>query len=332
MHFGATTTQRVEGSHSALKHALETSGSLTKAFNSLDRWLHLHCEESSLQKENESIGIDPLLVHNDKNRLAPLLGKVAQFALNKIKNELLKTTTYTVCLCNLCVNYNIPCKHILPAKGSVMLSTIPERWLLFPDQDQLDPNSQVQNLTDLALSNSDKFSSLKSCLYEIESRYVEFPDEQQKSALLEKLDEVLVVPVTNISDVKAPEKIVGKGRPSGTKRPKILISPRIPINDIDQIYDPKSDGNCGFRSLAVAIRENEENWILVKLAMSGQLTRRMEIYKDWLGYNTDLISQILECRASLCSPSLWFLSPDCAQLAADTFSVPIAIFDELNRQ
>ncbi|CAG8817147.1 21648_t:CDS:2, partial [Gigaspora margarita] len=65
-----------------------------------------------------------------------------------------------------------------------------------------------------------------------------------------------------------------------------------------------SDGNCGFRSLAAAIRENEENWILVKLAM----------------------------RASPCSPSYWFLSPNCAQLAANTFSVPITIFDELNGQ
>lgn len=169
MHFGATTMQRVEESHSALKHALETSGSLTKAFNCLDRWLYLHNEENSLQNENKSIGIDPLLVYNDKNRLAPLLGKVAQFALNKIKNELLKATIYTACLCELRVNYNIPCKHMLPAEGSVMLSMILKRWLLFPDQDQLDYNNQMQNLTDLPLFNSDELSLLKSQLYEIES-------------------------------------------------------------------------------------------------------------------------------------------------------------------
>ncbi|CAG8839983.1 6797_t:CDS:1, partial [Gigaspora margarita] len=30
--------------------------------------------------------------------------------------------------------------------------------------------------------------------------------------------------------------------------------------------------------------------------------------------------------------SLWFLSPDCAQLAADTFTVPIAIIDETDEQ
>ncbi|CAG8727628.1 11374_t:CDS:2, partial [Racocetra persica] len=111
-------TQHVEGAHSAMKHAIETSGSLTKSFNSLNRWLHLHHEERLLQYENESINIDLLLTLDDKNRLKPLLGKVAQFALNKIKHELLKVTTYKACLCELQVNYNIPCRHMLPIKGS----------------------------------------------------------------------------------------------------------------------------------------------------------------------------------------------------------------------
>ncbi|CAG8580980.1 4346_t:CDS:2, partial [Cetraspora pellucida] len=372
MHFGATTTQRVESTHSAIKHALETSGSLMRAFNYLDRWLRLHHEENSLQNESESVGIDPLLVYNDKERLALLLGKVAQFALDRIKNELLKATTYEACLCELRVNYNIPCRHLLPAKDSVMLSIIPTRWLLFPDEDRLYANYQVQNLTNLQVSDSDNYFLLKSQLYEIENRYMSFPDEQQRSTLLEKLNEILTVPVINLSEIGVPEKIIGKGRPSGTKQLPIAIelmeqaekkkkvktiekkqndsvnlpqnissrgnrlrfqlSSRIPIDDINEVYDPKSDGNCGFRSLAVAIRGNEENWILVKLAMSGQLTKRMEIYKNWLGYDTDLLNQILRCRASPCSPSLWFLSPDCAQLAADTFSVPIAIFNEQNGQ
>ncbi|CAG8696222.1 9556_t:CDS:2, partial [Racocetra fulgida] len=282
---------RVEGTHSAIKHALESSGSLTKAFNHLDRWLHLHSEESSLQNENESIGIDPLLVQTDKSQLVPLLRKVAQFALNQIKNELLKATTYEACICELRVNYNIPCKHILPMKESIMLATIPTRWLLFPEQDRPNSVSQVQNITDLASSNSMNFLC---------------------STFLDKLDEILAAPVINLFEVKVPEKIVGKGRSSGVKRLpiavelmeqkekkkvkptkkkqiesnnssqifievlKIPLSTRIPVDDIDQVYDSKSDGNCGFLSLAVAIRGNEENWILVKLAMSEQLNKRME--------------------------------------------------------
>ncbi|CAG8761552.1 8170_t:CDS:2, partial [Racocetra persica] len=82
------------------------------------------------------------------------------------------------------------------------------------------------------------------------------------------------------------------------KRPKILLNSRIPVDDVDQICNPKSD----------------------------------EVYKDWLGYDIDLLKRILESRASPCTSSLWFLSPNCAQLAADTFSVLIAIFDEKDEQ
>ncbi|CAG8844604.1 25742_t:CDS:2, partial [Racocetra persica] len=85
------------------------------------------------------------------------------------------------------------------------------------------------------------------------------------------------------------------------KRPKILLNLRIPVNDIDQICNPKSDSNCRFWALAIAIQRNEKNWNLVKLAINSQLNKRIEIYKDWLDY---------------------------AQLAVNTFSVPIAVFDK----
>ncbi|CAG8696171.1 1679_t:CDS:1, partial [Racocetra fulgida] len=86
--------QHVEGVHLAIKYAIEASESLTKAFTSLDRWLYLYHEENSLQYENESISIDSLLTQDDKDQLGPLLGKVLQFILNKIKIELLEATTY----------------------------------------------------------------------------------------------------------------------------------------------------------------------------------------------------------------------------------------------
>ncbi|CAG8731240.1 8930_t:CDS:2, partial [Gigaspora rosea] len=206
MHFNATTTQRVEGAHSAMKRAIEASGSLTKSFNSLDRWLRLHYEELSLQYENER--------------------RVTQFALNQIKNELLSVTTYKACLCELRVNYNLPCRYMLPL------------------------NEPIKNVN--FLQNGSTF-------------YIE------------------------------------------DTRPNILLNSRIPVDDVDQICNPKSDGNCGFRALAIAIRGNEENWNLVKLAMN----------ESW---------------ASPCPSSFWFLSPDCAQLAANTFTVSIAIFDEKDEQ
>ncbi|CAG8484272.1 116_t:CDS:2 [Racocetra fulgida] len=93
--------------------------------------------------------------------------------------------------------------------------------------------------------------------------------EKQKSILLERLNEIFAVSVINFSEIKVPEKIQ-----------KFQLSFRIPVNDIDQIFNPKSDDNCGFQSLVVAIKRNEENWILVKLAMNGQLTKCIKIYKN----------------------------------------------------
>ncbi|CAG8694453.1 12323_t:CDS:2, partial [Racocetra fulgida] len=151
---------------------------------------------SSLNTEKkESIGIDPLLMQDNKDHLRPLLGRVSQFALNKIKCELFNATTYEACLCELCVNYNLPCRHLLPIKGPILLSIIPKRWLLFPEQGQLDSNNIIQNEL---LDNSD--------------------NEQQKSSLLEKLDDILAIPEVKLSDIKVPERIIGKGRPSRTKR------------------------------------------------------------------------------------------------------------------
>ncbi|CAG8728083.1 20039_t:CDS:2, partial [Racocetra fulgida] len=317
------------GAHSAMKHAIETSGSLTKSFNSLDRWIRLHYEELSLQYENESVNIDPLLTWDDKNRLKPLLGRVAQFALNKIKNELLSITTYQACLCESRINYNIPCRHILPLNGPVMLSIIPKRCLLFPDQVQVDSNYLMKDLSSTGFDNF----SLKSRLYKIETRYMNFLDEQQKSDLLSKLDGILEVPEVKLSEIKIPEQITGKGRPCGTKRlpialenmeakkkKKVGVVKKKPIENVNSSNSLLNGSALNIEALAIAIRGNEENWNLVKLAMNSQLNKRIEVYKDWLGYDIDLLKWILESRASPCISSLWFLSPNCAQLAADTFS------------
>ncbi|KAF0466328.1 hypothetical protein F8M41_026169 [Gigaspora margarita] len=221
-------------------------------------------EETSLKYKNESIGIDPLLAQNDKDYLRPLLGRVSQFTLNKIKCELLNATMYEACLCELHVTYNLPCRHLLPIKGPITLSIISKRWLLFLEQDQYDSNHMIQNEV---LDNSD--------------------NEQQKSSLLDKLDNILAIPEVKLSDIKVPE-----------------LNYRIPPEDIDQVYNPLSDGNCGFRALAIAIRENKENWDLIKLVMNGQLNKHMEVYRDWLGYDISLLKWILESRDSPCQPSL----------------------------
>ncbi|CAG8708404.1 9258_t:CDS:2, partial [Racocetra fulgida] len=209
------------------------------------------------------------------------------------------------------------------------------------DISNLDQDNSNYIKNDLSLTNSDN-GLLKSRLYEIETQYINFPDEQQKSTLLKQLDDILAVPEAKLkqkmkTNNAKKKQIKNVNSPQNSlmfhvedQMPKILLNSRIPINDVDQVYNPKSNGNCGFRALAVAIRGNEENWNLVKLVMNSQLNKHIEVYRNWSGYNIELLKQILEFWKSPCSPSFWFLSPDCTQLAADTFSVPIAIFDTDN--
>ncbi|CAG8455353.1 10332_t:CDS:2 [Dentiscutata heterogama] len=52
-----------------------------------------------------------------------------------------------------------------------------------------------------------------------------------------------------------------------------------------QVYNPISDGHCGFRSLAVALFKNEKGWQDIKAAMKDQLVKQEELYCDILGYN-----------------------------------------------
>ncbi|KAG0167506.1 hypothetical protein DFQ30_006017, partial [Apophysomyces sp. BC1015] len=43
-------------------------------------------------------------------------------------------------------------------------------------------------------------------------------------------------------------------------------------------------------------------------------------------YDTSALLKILECQLSPCSSEFWFLALDCAQLVADAFNTPVAIY------
>ncbi|CAG8826655.1 17364_t:CDS:2 [Gigaspora margarita] len=92
------------------------------------------------------------------------------------------------------------------------------------------------------------------------------------------------------------------------------------------VYNPISDGHCGFRSLAVALFKDEKKWQDIKVTMKDQLTKQKELYNNKLGYNIDQLMAVLTCIEPICSWEFWFYSSECAQLASDTFNVPIVVF------
>ncbi|CAG8702157.1 2699_t:CDS:2 [Dentiscutata erythropus] len=88
----------------------------------------------------------------------------------------------------------------------------------------------------------------------------------------------------------------------------LSLDSRIPQNAVLEVHNLLGDGHCGFQSLAVAIFQEEGKWQDVKIAMKSQLTKQQYIYG--------------------CSREYWFYVPECAQLASDTFNIPIAAFSE----
>jgi hypothetical protein len=71
----------------------------------------------------------------DKARLALLMPKITSFALQKIKQESTYCATSDLksdCDCKVKVNFNLPCRHVLPRFGPIPLSVVAKRWHLDP--------------------------------------------------------------------------------------------------------------------------------------------------------------------------------------------------------
>lgn len=81
-----------------------------------------------------------------KEKLQHLIGKVSQYAVDKIKKELVKVgkedntdapikpnegdSQSLACNCKIRVNFGIPCYHILPTTVPIPLSLLHPRWHL----------------------------------------------------------------------------------------------------------------------------------------------------------------------------------------------------------
>jgi hypothetical protein len=101
--------------------------------------------------------------------------------------------------------------------------------------------------------------------------------------------------------------------------------PSVRTDKIDSVYNPKGDGNCGFRSLAQALKGDEELYGDIK----DQMLERLNAQKEWYLENGVFIDEDIKKmtellpKRGLVSSQHWFYTPDCCQLAADTFLHPI---------
>jgi hypothetical protein len=108
---------------------------------------------------------------------------------------------------------------------------------------------------------------------------------------------------------------------------------------LNNMYNPRGDGNCGFRSLAVALNMYEENseepdWKKVKEKMLDFPLQNMDTFyqKRWGKIDIDRALTILENREEGCISKYWYHDPTCSEIACNTFNIVIASYGQLEEE
>ncbi|KAG2191681.1 hypothetical protein INT47_005998 [Mucor saturninus] len=140
-HFGCTTSQRVEGIHSALKSgSTSTRLDLLSSFDEVDKYVNRQIIKQKMTGIKEGCYVDGMIRNNVQ--LAELVGKVSARALLTIQKSMLKARMMSndkkrACMNNTCscsdrIIYALPCKHEIVRMGDKVLvvEDISSRWLL----------------------------------------------------------------------------------------------------------------------------------------------------------------------------------------------------------
>lgn len=121
------------------------------------------------------------------------------------------------------------------------------------------------------------------------------------------------------------------------------VDENIPRDNYITTMDVRGDGYCGFRVLALLIKGNENEFPSIKRAMLNELDSNIGVYQRYFNYPVERLRKIVayghdaesaipEDVSTGCSYEYWFDANICAQLAADTFNTPIAIFSDAGKR
>jgi hypothetical protein len=95
---------------------------------------------------------------------------------------------------------------------------------------------------------------------------------------------------------------------------------------VTDVFNPRGDGNCGFRCIAKALYDDQEKFELVKNTVLETLIEGETFYMTTQIFpDFEHLVQTLSYKGegSIVPQQYWFSTPDCAQLAADSFRRPI---------
>ena len=203
MHFGHSTTSRVEGSHSIMKGVLDVAtGDLLTVHSKLDPYFQQQYDQIAAQ-----ISRDRRIVKHahDAVLFAELFGNIAQFALNSLQDVCDDIDESAVleeeCACEIKHSYGMPCCHDIAKARAEGRSLKPDEfhdlWVI---------TDKVFDRVDAA---PEKSCEIKERLEKVQ-RVFESSNEHRRRAILESLEKVLSV---DFVAPENPEIATTRGRP-----------------------------------------------------------------------------------------------------------------------
>lgn len=119
-------------------------------------------------------------------------------------------------------------------------------------------------------------------------------------------------------------------RDAKTKWPFLSFSSALVSSKVADVFSPRGDGNCDFRCIAKGLFDDQDKHNQVKQTMLDTLMDRQDFYLAHNLFDFDDLKAIVSYPDADFVPStFWFNTIDCAQLAADSFRMPIEIHSDL---
>lgn len=121
---------------------------------------------------------------------------------------------------------------------------------------------------------------------------------------------------------------------NANEKEKLLRScmPHFMVNYVDSVTDVRGDGNCGFRSVAVSLGRNEEEWLGIRRELLRELTTREDHYTKYVCGRSKEEYEKLKTSLSFfeagqgCSQGHYMLMPETGFLIANTYQCRVHVF------
>ncbi|XP_019178337.1 PREDICTED: uncharacterized protein LOC109173552 [Ipomoea nil] len=354
LNFGNHTTNRVESQHAKLKKYLESSQSdLETSLVYIDRVIQ--SQDTSIKASLEQSKI--LIRHRfNTSHFQELRGFVSIHALNLIFNEFERSRaggiTFENCGCRLRTSCGLPCAHeqvtYFNCGKPIPLDSIDIFWR------KLDLSSSI------SLTNED--FGVEHELHMFKDQFKK-QSRTGKFNILRKLRELIAPSTTSIREPPVQINVRGrptsknkslirtlslrktKAEPNNIQfqeqarnscsaaptsgdrhfyHPYMLQLPVIFHPFIMQVQDVKSDGNCGFRAVALCLGFKEDEWFKIRSNLIEELESHTMEYTDMFGtqgwYNAyNMLNFFAQDR---CAPvEHWMTMPEMGVLIASGYNV-----------